>query len=126
MNRPKTVNTNTAETQNKIKRFKINVDGFFVMRLAHLKHFGNEETLLDVILLGSFEVNIFDATVSTVRSTMLFNGLHSIPAPIAILLIMCQTPQNKVTLKCFRPQNVILFLRSQRFRFGAFAKSVEN
>lgn len=38
---------------------------------------------------------------------------------------MRQSPKDKITLKCFRSQNIILLLRSQSLCFRSFIKSNE-
>jgi len=59
---------------------------------THLECFGQEEALLDIVLLRFLLVNIAETAVTVCSAAMLLQRQDSLPAPIAILLVMRETP----------------------------------
>lgn len=58
----------------------------------NLQDFGQEKALLSVVLVRMFGVNVVNSTESTIWSAVSVDCLRSIPGPIAVFLIMRQTP----------------------------------
>jgi len=89
----------------------------------HLERLGEEEALLDVVLLRLLLVDVAQATVSVRCAAVLLQGEDRLPAPVAVLLVVREAPQHKVALKGLRPQDVVLLLRSQCSRLHGLAES---
>jgi hypothetical protein len=113
---------------------------------THLKRLGEEEALLNIVLLWRLDVNVLDTAVATIRTTVLLQRLQKIftssinvslhyalkpdahlndvPSPVAVLLVVRQTPHDEITLDRLGTEDVVLLLRLQSFGFNCVTKSV--
>lgn len=86
---------------------------------TYLQSFRQEETLLDIVLLRIFRVDVLNSRVAARDSAMFLQRLNSLPSPISVLFIFGQPVQVEVRLYRFRPQNVVLFWALERSGLGA-------